>query len=62
VGDLQGWDRAAGLLAERKQVSLPATSKRLLFSLEGFAPELVAAAAARPDVELVDLDRLYDGD
>ncbi len=62
VGDLQGLDRAAGLLAERKQVSLPATSKRLLFSLEGFAPELVAAAAARPDVELVDLDRLYDGD
>jgi hypothetical protein len=35
--------------------------KLLLFSRSGFAPELTAAAAGRPDVELVDLNRLYHG-
>ena len=38
------------------------TARRLLFSLEGFTPELTAEARHRHDVELVDLDRLYEGD
>ncbi|MCY4104717.1 MAG: hypothetical protein OXG55_15890 [bacterium] len=62
VGDLQRLDHRADLVAGRKRVSLAGTSKRLLFSLEGFTPELAAVAASRPDVELVDLDRLYEGD
>ena len=33
----------------------------LLFSRSGFAAGLAAEAAARPDVELVDLERLYQG-
>jgi hypothetical protein len=35
--------------------------KLLLFSRSGFAPDLATTAAARPDVELIDLDRLYRG-
>ena len=62
VGDLQRLDRVAGLLAGRKRVSWSGTAKRLLFSLDGFTPELVAVAGGRPDVELVDVDRLYEGD
>jgi DNA-binding transcriptional ArsR family regulator len=35
--------------------------KLLLFSRSGFTKELVAAAARRSDVELVDIERLYGG-
>lgn len=55
-------DDLADLLASRSGVTLSPTSKRLLFSLEGFTPDLAAAARSRPDVELVDLPRLYEGD
>ncbi len=55
-------DQLADLLAGRPGVTLAAGAKRLLFSAEGFAPELVAAATDRHDVELVDLHRLYEGD
>ena len=54
-------DRLGDLLAGRSGVTLSPTAKRLLFSAEGFTPELTAAAAIRPDVELVDLRRLYEG-
>lgn len=37
------------------------SAKLLLFSANGFSPKLVASAADRSDVELVDLDRLYTG-
>jgi hypothetical protein len=40
----------------------PAPARLLLFSRSGFAPELRREAAARGDVELVDLDRLYHGE
>lgn len=33
----------------------------LVVSVGGFAPDLLAEAASRPDVELVDLERLYAG-
>ncbi len=39
----------------------PDDVKLLLFSRAGFTPALTVAAAAAPDVELVDLDRLYTG-
>jgi AAA+ ATPase superfamily predicted ATPase len=35
--------------------------KLLLFNRAGFAPDLSDEAATRPDVELVDLDRIYRG-
>ena len=62
MADLARLDRIARLLAERRGVSLAANAKRLLFSLHGFTPELLAAAETRPDAELVGLDRLYGGD
>ncbi len=61
MADLQRLDRIADLLAERSRVSLLPTAKRLLFSLDGFTCDLVAATKSRSDVELVDLDRLYEG-
>jgi hypothetical protein len=35
--------------------------KLLLFSRQGFTPELAAEARCRPDVALIDLQRLYQG-
>ena len=55
-------DHLADLLSGRSGVTLSTTAKRLLFSAEGFTPELAAEANDRPDVELVDLHRLYEGD
>lgn len=60
--DLARLDRLAGLLAQRHGVVLAPDAKRLLFSLDGFSNDLASAAAARPDVELIDLHRLYEGD
>lgn len=59
--DLARLDRIAGLLDERKTVSLVPAARRLLFSMDGFSTGLAAAARRRADVELVDLDRLYEG-
>jgi uncharacterized protein len=39
-----------------------AHAKLILFGRSGFSPQLEATAAERPDVELVDLNRLYTGD
>lgn len=55
-------DNLADLLAGRSGVTLSPTAKRLLFSARGFTPDLVAAAQTRPDLELVDLPRLYEGE
>lgn len=55
-------DHLAELLAGRSGVTLSPTAKRLLFSAQGFTPELTTAAKTRPDVELIDLPRLYEGD
>lgn len=54
-------DRLADLLAGRSGVTLSPTAKRLLFSTQGFTPELTAIAQTRSDVELADLHRLYEG-
>lgn len=58
---LERIDQLADLLAGRSGVTLSPTAKRFLFSAKGFTPELTAAAKTRPDVELVDLARLYEG-
>ena len=60
--DLARLDRITDLLADNKRVSPAPTIKRLLFSLEGFTADLSGTARRRHDVELVDLDRLYEGD
>jgi hypothetical protein len=37
-------------------------AKLLLLGRSGFEADLLAAASARVDVELIDLERLYEGD
>jgi uncharacterized protein len=56
-----GLDRldAAVLLLDPKRVS--GSPKRLLLARSGFTRELEQRARTRPDVELVDLPRLYNG-
>lgn len=61
ISRLARLDRIAELSAERKGLSTAPGMKRLLFSLEGFDAELSAAARLRPDVELIDPARLYEG-
>ena len=61
TADLARLDRIAALLDRRDRVSMAPNARRLLFSLEGFTPELATEAQGRDDVELVDVDRLYDG-
>ncbi|WP_419554696.1 AAA family ATPase [Candidatus Poriferisodalis sp.] len=60
--DLARLDRLADLLTRRRGVVLAPDAKRLLFSLDGFSNDLVSTATTRPDVELIDLHRLYEGD
>ena len=62
VDALERLDRLSDLLASRSGVAASPRAKRFLFSARGFTPELAAAALSRPDVELVDLARLYEGD
>ncbi|MXW95208.1 MAG: hypothetical protein F4110_07630 [Acidimicrobiaceae bacterium] len=59
--DLVRLDRVAGILDGRKAVSLAPEARRLLFSMDGFSTELEAVSRRRADVELIDLDRLYEG-
>ena len=58
VGQLRRLEHLRSLLPSARIAQLP---KLLLFSRSGFSAELAVAAAARPDVELVALDRLYQG-
>jgi hypothetical protein len=59
LGDLGRLVRLRSLLARRADVT---RTRLLLFGRSGFQPELIEAALRLPDVELVDLARLYDGD
>jgi len=45
----------------RHLLSVPPGTKLLLFSRSGFTESLTSAGKSRPDVELVDLSRLYEG-
>jgi AAA+ ATPase superfamily predicted ATPase len=62
LSDLERLDRCVELLVARPDVSVATSARRLVFSLAGFDDELRRAAARRDDVELVDIERLYDGD
>lgn len=61
IVDLQRLDHIHRLLAARKGVSVSRSVKKLLFGLSGFGSDLVEAATGRDDVELIDIDRLYEG-
>ena len=54
-------DRIAESLDARNDVSVALTAKRLLFTTQGFTAGLRAEARDRHDVELIDLERLYEG-
>jgi hypothetical protein len=58
AGQLSRLDHLRALLPDERVGQPP---RLLLFSRSGFAAGLAAEAAARPDVELVDLERLYRG-
>ena len=62
TSDLARLDRITDLLAGHKRISPASNIKRLLFSLKGFTPDLSAAARRHADVELIDLERLYQGE
>jgi len=58
AGQLRRLEHLRGLLPSARVGQPP---KLLLFSRSGFTPDLSDEAAARPDVELVSLDRIYQG-
>ena len=59
MDDLRRLDRLRSLLVARADVS---RTRLLLFGRSGFAPDVLNAAERRSDVELIDLERLYEGD
>ncbi len=59
IADLTRLEGIRTLLVDRGKA--PPTTKLLLFSAMGFDRNLLAAAEARDDIELVDLDRMYRG-
>jgi AAA+ ATPase superfamily predicted ATPase len=58
TGQLRRLEHLRGLLPSARVAQLP---KLLLFSRTGFTPDLAEEAASRPDVELIDLARVYAG-
>jgi AAA+ ATPase superfamily predicted ATPase len=58
TGQLRRLEHLRGLLASARVAQPP---KLLLFSRTGFNRELTEEAATRPDVELISLDRIYQG-
>lgn len=57
--DVARLEHLRALVAEKHPSA--ATAKLLLFSAHGFDRTLGAAAAQRPDLELIDIERLYHG-
>lgn len=60
VADLDRLERVRTLLTGRGQASV--ATRLLLFSAAGFDRKLQEVAAARDDLELIDLDRMYNGE
>lgn len=58
TGDLKKLQKSRTLLAGRCDA---AKARLILFGRSGFSPDLVAEAAGRSDLELVDLARIYTG-
>ncbi len=59
LADVARLERVRALVAQKRPEA--AGARLLLFSAAGFDRNLLEAAGRRPDVELIDLDRLYDG-
>jgi hypothetical protein len=59
LADVARLERLRGLLAGRAEVG---RARLLLFSRSGFDADVIALAGRRGDVELVDIERLYEGD
>jgi Archaeal ATPase. len=59
VNDLRRLERLRGELAGRAEVG---RTRLLLFGRSGFDTDLVEAVSRRRDVELIDLQRIYEGD
>jgi hypothetical protein len=62
AGETIGLGRLDTLEKARAAFGARASGSKLLLFAPAFEANLVAKAAARPDVELVDLDRLYHGE
>jgi len=71
IGEAKGSERPRGLEDLRRLERLRSAlgtradtgrTKILLFGRSGFDDDLVAERRRRQDLELVDLDRLYEGD
>lgn len=60
IADLDRLTSIRTLLTDRGQAR--ATTKLLLFSATGFDRNLTALAEQRDDIELIDLDRMYNGE
>lgn len=60
LSDLTRLDELRDLIAKKQPSAI--SSKLLLFSASGFEGNLRSAADQRSDVELIDVDRLYNGD
>jgi uncharacterized protein len=59
IRQLRRLEHLRGMLPASRVEQLP---KLLLFSRTGFTPDLADESARRPDIELVGLDRLYQGE
>lgn len=58
AGDLRTLEKGRTLLEGRCDA---ARARLILFGRSGFSPDLIAEAAGRSDLELVDLTRIYTG-
>lgn len=61
AGETVGTGRLTELERARAALGTRAAHAKLLLFAPAFTPELVVVAARRPDVELVDLERIYRG-
>lgn len=61
AGETMGTDRLRALERVRGALGVRASGAKLLLFAPAFSSSLLAEASSRPDVELVDLDRLYHG-
>jgi AAA+ ATPase superfamily predicted ATPase len=61
AGETVGPGQLRRLEKARASLGVRAAHAKLLLFAPAFSPELVTASHARPDVELIDLDRLYEG-
>lgn len=60
IADLARLDSIRELVATKEPSA--ASAKLLVFSASGFDPALTNAATKRPEVELIDMDRIYNGE